>query len=336
MKLSAALAIILATPFLHFSSFAQELSDDLIIHYSFNEDAEDLSGNFLHGSAEGTEFVQGVNGVDGTALYFDGIDDVLQFPNDLLIEADLPVSFSFWIKFEDINAEDLVIVTNDYDENNHSGCWINGSSTGLIACGYGDAGGNTDPSNRRSKVGETELLAGDWYHIVVIIRDALDMDIWIDCENDGDYYNGSGGPMGYTEGNGNIGKKDANVSADPYFMWGTMDEFYYWGREITVPEITMLCHPDFQYERPNAILENTQPISNEIEVTLNQGWLTLVSQNHNGDCGLFDMKGQVVGVGKLCNGQWKYSTQHLPSGLYVVRVVDEYGIVSARKISVAR
>ena len=99
----------------------------------------------------------------------------------------------------------------------------------------GDSGGplfatHPDPGN------DEKVLVG-------IVKGANDMEIYIDCENDGGSYLGSGGALNYLAQPGSIGRKDiANLPT--YYFDGAIDEFRYWSRAITEDEITLLCNEE--------------------------------------------------------------------------------------------
>ena len=60
-----------------------------------------------------------------------------------------------------------------------------------IELNYADGEGATSPGSRRTKVGTTILVPDTWYFIVGIIRGPLEMDIYVNCENDGGTYTGA-------------------------------------------------------------------------------------------------------------------------------------------------
>ena len=63
--------------------------------------------------------------------------------------------------------------------------------------------GNTLPSNRRPKIGTT-VLPGTWYHLVGTIVDEMDMEIYVDGQNDGGVLDGTGpGSVAHTTGSAN-------------------------------------------------------------------------------------------------------------------------------------
>ncbi len=111
-----------------------------------------------------------------------------------------------------------------------------------MAFNFGDAG-STNPSSRRTKIGETILETGVWYHILGVVKSATDMDIFINGINDCGRYSGTGGEITYSTLPGSIGRKDSNPSLPPRYFHGYIDEFYYWKREVGIEEIINIEPP---------------------------------------------------------------------------------------------
>jgi hypothetical protein len=220
--------------------FAQNLENNLLIHYKFDGNADDFSGNNYNGTVNAT-LTTDRNGNPNGAFHFDGVSEFITFPNVTQLKPQLPVTYSFWAKLDDTYATKTVFVTNCFSINNHSGVWMNGSGSGKLAINFGAASGSTSDDNLRNKVGTTTLQTGIWYHFVGICRSATDMDLYINCLNDGGTYNGYGGNVNYTNDAGNIGRKDVATQL-PYYFKGSMDEFMYWDRALTPDEINMVCN----------------------------------------------------------------------------------------------
>jgi hypothetical protein len=135
---------------------------------------------------------------------------------------------------------------------------------------YGDGTwGCTTPSCRRTKQGTTVLQTDTWYRVVGIVRGPQDMDIYIDCRNDEGQYTGTGGDIAYSNQSGSIGRVDQSSLA-PYYFDGSLDDFRYWNRELTVDEVLMLCSPALSIQSQ----EGTQ--TSELQIHVNddgQGYL---------------------------------------------------------------
>tara|TARA_R110002073_G_scaffold40547_1_gene114842 strand:+ start:45083 stop:45817 length:735 start_codon:yes stop_codon:yes gene_type:complete len=216
-----------------------DYSENLLIHYPFSGNSDDQSGNGFDGSSNATLTKDRFDKVN-SAYSFNGQNEYIDLPNFPSLKPQFPVSFSFWVKFDDLLPENTVIFTTDFEQDNHSGVWMN-LSGGKVAINYGDASGNTTSSNRRTKVGTTTITPDKWYHVIGIIEGPTNMEIFIDCNNDQGSYSGSGGDLDYTLNPGSIGRKDGNTNFSAYYFSGTLDNFRYWNRTLTLDEISTLC-----------------------------------------------------------------------------------------------
>ncbi len=215
-------------------------SQQLLLHYPFDGNSNDISGNSYNGNPNGITYVNDRNGNPNSAVYFDGVNDFIDFPNIIDLKPDLPVSISLWVKFDDLQPQNSVVFTTDFEEDNHSGVFMTISTSGKLAINYGDARGNTISSNRRSKLADKVISAGNWYHVAAIVKGPTDMDIFVNCIDANGSYSGTGNKLGYSSNSGSIGRKDANTNLPTYYFKGSIDEFkYYKGVIIPASEKTV-------------------------------------------------------------------------------------------------
>lgn len=232
---------LIAILMLLFSSltYGQALSDSLLLHYPFSGNAYDVSLNGFNGIVNATLTTDRFGNPD-EAYSFNGVNEFIDLPNDLKLKPELPVSFSFWVKLDDLQPESSTFFSTDFAQNNHTGVWMSLTPDGNLAVSYGDASGNTSSPNRRSKIGSAFLDVDIWYHIVSVVKGALDMDIYLNGINDEGVYAGTGGDLGYTDVAGSIGRKDSHLSLPPYYFMGALDDFRYWNRELTLTDVDSL------------------------------------------------------------------------------------------------
>ncbi len=224
------------------SIFAQERALASLMWYPFNADTRDYSGNNFHGTANGTGDTLDRFGNQNAARYFDGIDDYVALPNEARLKPQLPVSIMYWVRFDNLAPQYTTIFTNDFSTSAHSGVWTNLSSDGRMTVSYGDNTGFYS-ANRRTKIGTTSVTKEQWNHVALIVRGANDMDIYLNCENDGGTYSGTGGTLTY--GNyytGSVGRKDANAGDNTYYFKGALDDLKYYDRVISYTEIQNNCN----------------------------------------------------------------------------------------------
>jgi hypothetical protein len=107
-----------------FSSCSKEPeppTEGLFLHYTFDGNIDDLSGN----GNEGIDFTAGnfVKGVRGQALDFDGITDYVRLSKSIYTAEGL--TFSFWIKPRgSINTENNGVIISKYNMRNDSRCFL--------------------------------------------------------------------------------------------------------------------------------------------------------------------------------------------------------------------
>lgn len=204
--------------------------------------ALDIGPNGFHGTVSGAVLGPDQDGNPNGAYYFDGINDFIDLPFDPLLKPDFPFTIACVVMYDaPLTASATQIFTTDFEQNNYHGAWSN-LSGGRAAISYGGGAGNVNSGSRRTKLGTTVLNADQWYRLTFIVRGPTDMEIYIDCVNDGGTYSGSG-PTGilYTGVPGSIGRTDSDMSGPAHYFEGAMSDFRMWDRELTEQEITYLC-----------------------------------------------------------------------------------------------
>ncbi|PKP04611.1 MAG: hypothetical protein CVU11_04340 [Bacteroidetes bacterium HGW-Bacteroidetes-6] len=225
-----------------FVGISQNLTDSLLLYYPMNGNCLDSSGNGFDAVVVNADLTTDHNGNANKAYHFNGIDQYIDWPNDTLLHPDLPVTIAFWVKYDVNDYLMSFLFDTDYAENNYSGIHVNLDPGMRISFAFGDASGSTAPSARRSKTGTTVIQTGIWYHIIGVIRGATDMDIYVDCINDGGTYSGTGGNMEYTGSPGSLGRVDTDVNpGPPHYFEGSLDDFRYYNRDFSSSDIEKLC-----------------------------------------------------------------------------------------------
>lgn len=139
------ITVLLVVSFFCQVSFTQDLSEGLLLHYSFDGSYADESINENDGIAYGTTFVTDRFGVSSSACYFDGINDYINFPNLEALKPELPVSFAFWVKYDDFNFENTSIFNTSFEEDVNSGIYLTSTAADYrYAVGFGDGSYGSD------------------------------------------------------------------------------------------------------------------------------------------------------------------------------------------------
>lgn len=224
--------------FLIFSLYAQSLSDSLILYYPFDGNAMDQSINELHGTLNGPTLTFDRFGNENSAYYFDGENDVIEFPFSQLLKPDFPITVSFWVELKSVDFNYNRFFATEFQFNNYAGCWMV-CSEGNVKLSFGGNIGGAGIQYRCTKISGVEITTDNWYHIVGIIRGKENMDIYVNGINTGGSYEGVGPEtIGYSSSTGKIGSLPGQATnPDPYYFWGYMDDFAIWSRELSQQEI---------------------------------------------------------------------------------------------------
>lgn len=301
-------AFVLTSPF----ASGQAITDNLLVHYPFSGNSNDISGNGNNGLVSNATLVNDRLGNANEAYYFNGVDSYIDMPNNPALKPSLPVSAAFWVKFDNLNQSNSIVFRSDNAQNSYSGIWVGLNADATLHVDYGDNTGNVSPSNRRSKSGTTPIIAGAWYHVAVVLNGPIDMEIYLDCENDGGTYSGSGGNIGYSSDSGSIGRGDGNMSGPSSYLQGTLDNFMYWDRALVASDIDTLCNALSINENSNA--------SNSFSVTPNPAKDKLaisgISIHDVEKIYIFDSKGRLIST--LSDVSEEIDLAFLDSGLYFI------------------
>lgn len=216
-------------------SLAQIPTDGLIAHYTFQGNANDVSGNGNHGTLFGPVLSNDRFGNPDGAYTLDGIDDYIDIGNLQILRPQLPVTIAAWIRIESFDFEFGNVFSNNYTESRYTGVRMGYGSqnTRAFATSYGDGGNGTNPTNRRTKGSRSSLEEGVWYHLAAVIRGPTDMDLYLNGVDDCGSYSGSGGALAYNDNPGRIGWGPISQ----FKFAGDIDELAFYGRELNAVEI---------------------------------------------------------------------------------------------------
>lgn len=173
------------------------------------------------GAGNGLEF----NGEDNYVVIGDVYDDL--YP---------PFTISAWIYLDESVSSWAPIFASQDNSNTYKGTTFLVSKN-KIGIEYGDGRGWNNPQFRRSIGASVEDITGKWIHVVGIIRDATDMDLYINGLNVGGTYSGSTSyPM--VNKPGDVAKIGTWYSNSEHFWFkGKMDELRIWNYSRTKEEI---------------------------------------------------------------------------------------------------
>ncbi|NEN22722.1 LamG domain-containing protein [Cryomorpha ignava] len=209
-------------------SIGQDINDGLLLDYSFNGTTEDQSGNNYDGDPFGMGYTADRLGNPNSAASFDGSNDYVNFPNIAALKPELPVSFSFWIKYTSDSNQDRAVFNTSFEEDENSGVFFtSGAATNQYAVGFGNGSPFYNSSSIENYVSSGTVETNEWTHISIVVTSTSDMQIYVNCVELGGYYGGSGGSLVYSELPGCIGRHDQNTGLPAFYFEGAIDDFKY-------------------------------------------------------------------------------------------------------------
>ncbi|MHA7059609.1 LamG-like jellyroll fold domain-containing protein [Aquimarina sp. M1] len=319
--------LLLISLFTSFAVFCQDISANLLLHYTFDNTLLDASDNHYDATNFGASFTDDRFGNPNAALLFDGIDDYIDLPNIIKLKPDLPLSFSFWIRYDSEDANDRDVFTTSFEEDVNSGVYFNHQqSTGNFAINYGDGSSNYISSTRSTYVSNQPINLGEWQHIAVIVTAQDDMKIYVDCVEFGGTYSGSGGNLEYSDTSGSIGRHDRDLGLSANYFKGAMDSFRYWNKALTEEEITILCNETLSVDEVTVTSKATVLYPNPTDGTIN----FQTSNNIIIDTViLYNSIGQTV---LKSTYQSSLNISALPKGIYYLQLINQNNSIETKKV----
>jgi len=270
-------------------------------------------------------YVNDRNDNPNSAVYFDGVDDFIDLPNLIELKPELPISFSFWIKYESDNYQDRAVFNTSFEDDRSSGVYFNTQiSTGNYAINYGDGTYNYISTTRRTLTSNEAIETENWHHIAIVVRSATDMSIYVDCIDYGGSYSGTGGDLVYSDTPGSLGRRDRNLGVPANYFKGMLDEFMYWSRELTVLEIDQLCNevlslPEFDSDIPKVRIYPI-PTNNKLNIETTDKFEKIL---------IFNSVGQMVYKNSYSK---TIDLNNLRNGIYFLKLISNTKIVNKKII----
>lgn len=214
-----------------------------VSHYSFNGTLNDGSGNNMNPISSGNiTFSSDRFGRANQAAVFAGSSTVSYsvIPNLSAKITGFPFSISLWFKTTSISTSQTLMKSDGGESSTYSGYWlqIGVAGTGTMSFSFGNNTG-LNGSSRNTISTPAVFSANTWYHVVVNVRGANDMDFYINgVKNNNCNYDGSATSMVYTPvpSNGVIGLFAGAASG----FDGTMDDYRIYAKTLSQTEVSTL------------------------------------------------------------------------------------------------
>jgi hypothetical protein len=213
----------------------------IISYWTFDEGAGEVAHDAF-GNNDGSlnDPCWATGQIDG-ALSFDGVDDNIDLGTDSSLKMDLPVSYCAWVKILSTGSSDLIIALGHGQSQWYYGIFSGISAENRLEVHVGDGTGKSTSDRRSKKYGNTVLNLNQWYHVAVVVRGGVDMDLYVDGENDGGTYEGTGGSLRYAGANGSsfIGGTTSDIGVLAPFN-GLIDDIAVFNRALNEEEIQQI------------------------------------------------------------------------------------------------
>ena len=222
-----------------------------------------------------------------------------------------------------------MIFRSDNEYNNYYGYWILCNPSGNISMSISGGLGTANSSNRRTYRTFESLSENTWHHVVGIIRDWNDMDVYIDCIKATGEYTGSGSTtMVYSNFDSRIGSDIGNsLSPNGTFIDGSIDELAIWDRELTETEINNLCRPESHLavseERHIEFNIYPNPATNLLNISAKGGSFDKVE--------LYGVDGKLV-LKRTGQNLSLIDLESIDKGTYLLKIFNENNLLKTKKV----
>ena len=310
---------------LSISCFSQ-IDENLLLYYKFEGNALDATENGFDGFENNISYVADRFGNENSAAYFNGLDSFIDFPNLEVLKPQLPVSFSFWIKYDSSDYRDRALFNTSFEEDISSGIFFNAqAASGRYSIAYGDGSPYYSPNSRRSYNSYKSVINDEWHNITVVVEGSQNMQIFIGCKDFGGSYSGFGGDLFYSATPGSLGRHDRELDFPADYFKGSLDEFKYWDRALSQVEILSYCDTlGIQIINEQSVILFPNPAQDVFYVNGRGDRIATIE--------IFDSFGK-----KLLSYPFQQESdiRSLPNGIYFVRLIGET-TVNTKKLIIKR
>ncbi|WP_420580818.1 LamG-like jellyroll fold domain-containing protein [Reichenbachiella sp.] len=210
-----------------------DFKSSLIGNWCLDNNALDNSELSYHGIISGAKSTPDRHGINDAAFEFDGIDDEIII-NHSFEELSLPFTISAWV-YKHSATKINHIFTSCSQPSSYTGIYFSIYSDQGLRISYGD-GGPAGSFSRRTKISSEKVPLETWVHVMAVVKGPYDMSLYINCEDAGGYYDGSGGNIEHSSEPARIGRATHET-----FYYGKVDDLRIYNRSLNVDEINLLC-----------------------------------------------------------------------------------------------
>lgn len=298
---------------------------NFFLKYNFNSNFNDESLNSINGTSFSVNYVGSYQTASLTAANFNGSTAYGSISSSNSIKRTFPISIGFWINFSN-DGEQKSVFKTDVNNSNDYGYWIKINTNNSIEMGFGD-GGISGITSKKIKTSSTLLTENIWQHVVCIFKSTAEMEIFIDCQNAGGNYSGSGANIQYNSYSSQFARDYVSGTSTLIYSSFKIDEFTMYSRELTSNEINLFCDPSssLNENQKQKINLYPNPAKNTFYIDFNS------SEKFN--LMVKDLNGKQLITAKGISSNQFISLENLTSGVYLIFLQTEAGeILSDRLI----
>lgn len=304
-------------------NYQDESTGDLVAFYKLRGNADDESGNNLHGAAGGgIIWTNDMSGNTNYAAYFNGLSANILMPSSELLNFSDALSISMFLNVKEIYSTEQHPISHGSWENRYKVSVTNGKFRFTV----------NSSASIKDLDSESTVQAGEWYHLVALYN-GVDMEIWLNGELDA-FVNHSGtigqSPVNMVLGQNLPGNNNYNFNGS----MALVNIFNYGLTPAQIEENYLLNVPNLeQISSKKDLIIYPNPVNNNFfNLLFDINGLDYVNYQ------LFDTKGNLVlnmSYNLSENGSIPLKVNlpsNLLSGMYFLRVVTNNGNLSARFI----
>lgn len=216
-------------------------TDGLLAYFPLDDNASNVLTRLHGGQNHGAVYVDDRHGNSKSAAWFDGVDNYITISESNLLQVQLPVSLSFWVRPEQVITTSAAITTS-FDSTSNTGVFAAFDSNGSnpsISIGDGNGFG---ARSRRTLHAAAPLEPGRWYHIVGVVESVDAMELYIDAVNVAGHTDGDADELRYGSGPLTFGRRVASRDSLPIYFEGALDDVMIYGIALSQSDVTHLFH----------------------------------------------------------------------------------------------
>lgn len=225
------------------SKLAPIVNDDALFSLKMDKYDLELHDSSKIGYLNNIELVENRFGEEGEAFNFNGIDSYMQLKDSEKFKVDFPITVSTWFKKK--NMDQGWLFSSCYDSLAYQGMFLGITTGNIVSLHYGNGGVIGSLNSRRSVYLLKPIELNEWIHIVGIISDDMNMDIYLNNKKQKCYYSGYAKKISYNNLPACFGIINNSTVVSAKYFDGAIDDFRFYNKVLSEEEIDELFHEKY-------------------------------------------------------------------------------------------